>query len=102
VAAGEVPDKATFRYDVGRGRSVIGTASNLILQRSGWRLWVALALVVGGTTLLCIRAFRIALDVSWSVYIKSRTFIAGVLLVIVGQVIGWGSGNDPGFVRALG
>ena len=69
---------------------VIGTVSNLLSQPRGWRLWLADALVFGGTTLLCIRAFRVALDVPWMVYIKSRTFIIGVLLVLVGQVIGWG------------
>jgi hypothetical protein len=68
----------------------IGTASNLILQRSDWWLWLADALVVGGTTLLCIRAFRLALDDPWGVYLKSRTFVIGGLLVLVGQIVGWG------------
>ena len=66
-----------------------GTASNLILLRSGRRLWLADALVVGGTTLLCLRAFRVALDVPWIAYIKSRTFLIGVLLLLTGEVIVW-------------
>jgi uncharacterized protein DUF3592 len=39
----------------------IETGSNLILRHPGGRLLLADALVVGGTTLLCIRAFHVAL-----------------------------------------
>lgn len=75
---------------------VIGTVSNLISQPGGWRLWLADALVFGGTTLLCARAFRIAIDVPWSVYVKSRAFTIGVLLVLVGQFVGWSQWTTRG------
>jgi hypothetical protein len=64
----------------------IGTAANLVFQPHGWKVWLAGASVLGGTILMCVAAFRLAVEIPWKVYFKSRIFVYGVLLVL----IGWG------------
>ena len=68
---------------------VDGIASSLVSDRNGARLWFAHGLVLSGTILLCARALRLAPEVSWSEFVKSRTSGIGMLLVVIGQIVRW-------------
>ena len=67
----------------------IGAASNLLSAPIGTRVWLADAFAVCGATLLCVEAFRLASEIQWPVFVRSRLFIFGLLFVIIGQLIVW-------------
>ena len=70
--------------------TLVGTVSKLLSGSAGPRMWLADAFVICGATLLCVEAFRLASETPWTVFVRSRLFIFGLVFVIIGQFIGWG------------
>jgi hypothetical protein len=68
---------------------VAGTVAGAFSVRAGVRLWLADVFMLGGITLLCIRAFRVAPGVAWIVFVRSKMILVGAVLLLIGSLIGW-------------
>ncbi len=66
---------------------LVGFSLGLKLGVLFGRFWISEILILAGPAMLCVRAFRIARDAGWRVFVSSRTFAFGVLLYAAGQLL---------------
>jgi len=66
---------------------LVGSVVPLFAGAVSGRLLLADGLVLGGTALLCRRAFQLPYEASWRIFARSRTVLLAVALLIAAQLV---------------